>query len=184
MIRWYRAYTATDDPYVSAGNTIAMVLAWNQPYYPFYLWLIVGRDAWVGIPDAFSGILFFAVPAIARRSGKLGRVALIIFAVLNVTFCSMMLGEAAGVQLLYLPCGMLAAMLFSWRERLLMLTMTGLPVVIWLLTKERLDIPPVRFTPEAYASLFKLNAISAGALMMFFGWLLAGIHRQIEERVR
>src|ERR1700684_3216667 len=100
-----------------------MVIAWNQPYYPLYLWWIVGRDAWVGIPDAFSGLLFFLIPAIARRWPLLGRVALVALSVANVVFCSMMLGEAAGVQLLYLPCGMLAAMLFTWRERFVMLAM-------------------------------------------------------------
>jgi hypothetical protein len=45
-------------------------------------------------------------------------------------FCSMMLGEAAGVQLLLLPCGMLAAMLFTRRERFVMLAMTALPLVV------------------------------------------------------
>jgi hypothetical protein len=161
-----------------------MVLAWNQPYYPLYLWWIVGRDAWIGIPDAFSSILFFAVPAIARRSPLLGRVALVVFAVANIAFCSMMLGEAAGIQLLYLPCGMLAAMLFAWRERFVMLAMTSLPLVAWLLTRGWLDIPPIRFSAEAYESLFTLNAVSAGVLMVFFGWLLAGINRRIEEANR
>jgi hypothetical protein len=63
-----------------------MVIARNQPCYPLYLWWIVGRDAWVGIPDAFSGILFFAVPAMARRSEMLGRVAMVILSV--ATSCS------------------------------------------------------------------------------------------------
>jgi hypothetical protein len=36
----------------------------------------------------------------------LGRVAMVILSAANVVFCSMMLGEAAGVQLLVLPCGM------------------------------------------------------------------------------
>jgi hypothetical protein len=40
----------------------------------------------------------------------------------------------------------------------------------------------VRFTPQAYASLFTLNAASAGLLMMFFGWLLAGINRPAGHR--
>jgi hypothetical protein len=182
MLRWLRAYVATDDPHVSALNTIAMVIAWNQPYYPFYLLWIVGRDAWVGIPDAFSGILFFAVPWIARRSPLLGKVAMVVFSVANVAFCSMMLGEAAGVQLLYLPCGMLAAILFTWRQRFVMLPMAALPLVAWLLTRGRLDLPPVRFPPAAYASLFTLNAVSAGALMVLFGWLLAGIAREVEQR--
>jgi hypothetical protein len=181
MLRWYRGYTASSNPHVAACNTIAMVIAWNQPYYPLYLWWIVGRDAWVGIPDAFSGILFFAVPAIARRSGLLGRVAMVVFSVANVVFCSMMLGQAAGVQLLFLPCGMLGAILFGWRERFVMLTMTALPLIAWLLTRRWQDAPPVRFPDAAYASLFTLNAVSAGALMVFFGWMLAGINRRVEE---
>jgi hypothetical protein len=177
MLRWLRAYTASDDPRVSACNTIAMVIAWNQPYYPLYLWWIVGHDAWVGIPDAFSGLAFFAVPAIGRRSALLGRVAMVVFAVANVVFCSMMLGEAAGVQLLFLPCGMLAAILFGWRERFVMLGMTALPLLAWLATRGRFDSPPIRFSSQAYQSLFTLNAVSAGALMIFFGWMLAGIGR-------
>ncbi len=182
MLRWLRAYTASDDPHVAANNTIAMVLAWNQPYYPLYLWWIAGSDAWIGLPDAFSGLLFFAVPAIARRSSLLGRVAMIVFSVANVAFCSMMLGEAAGIQLLYLPCGMLAAILFTWRERFVMLIMTALPLAAWWLTRGRLDIPPIRFSVSAYASLFTLNAVSSGALMVFFGWILAGINRGVEEK--
>jgi hypothetical protein len=161
---------------------VAIVIAWNQPYYPLYLWWIVGHDAWVGIPDAFSGILFLAVPAIARRSSILGRMAMVVFSVANVVFCSMMLGEESGVQLLLLPCGKLAAILFTWRERFVMLAMTALPLAAWLLTRGRLDIPPIRFAPEAYASLFTLNAVSAGLLMMFFGWLLAGISRNATPR--
>ncbi len=184
MLRWLRAYVSTDDPHVSACNTIAMVLAWNQPYYPFYLWWLVGGDAWVGVPDALSGILFFVVPAIARRSGMWGRIALIVFSVANIAFCSMMLGKAAAIQLMFLPCGMLAAILFSWRERSVMLAMAGLPLVTWLLTKGRPDNPLVRFSREAYASLFTLNAVSAGSLMVFFGWLLAGINPQAERHAR
>ena len=177
MLRWLRAYMANEDPHVAACNTIAMVLAWNQPYYPLYLYWILGRDAWVGIPDAFSCLLFFAIPAIARRSPLAGRVALVLASIANVVFCSMMLGEGAGVQLLFLPCGMLAAMLFRWQERFIMLLMTALPLVVWLVTRGRLDIPPIRFSQPQYASLFTLNAVSAGLLMVFFGWLLAGINR-------
>jgi hypothetical protein len=184
MFRWFRAYVASDDPHVSACNTIAMVIAWNQPYYPLYLWWIVGHDARVSIPDAFSAILFFAIPAIARRSKMLGRIALVMLSIANIVFCSAMLGEAAGVKLLFLPTGMLAAILFTWRERFVMLAMTALPLAVWLLTRGRLDIPPVRFPVEAYASLFTLNAVSAGSLMVFFGWMLAGINRQMDERAK
>jgi hypothetical protein len=182
MLAKIRAYAASDDPHASASNTIALVLAGNQPYFPLYLLWIVGADAWVGIPGAFSAVLFAAVPWLTRRSPLTGRAALVVLAVANVAFCSMMLGEAAGVQLLYLPCGMLAAILFGWRERWVMAPLAALPLAAWLATRTRLDIPPVRFTEDQYARLFTLNAVSAGMLMVFFGWLLAGIARGVEGR--
>ncbi len=182
MLRWLQNYVVNDDPYVAACNKIAMVLAWNQPYYPIYLWWIVGKDAWVGVPDAFSGFLYLAIPALTRRAPLSGRVAMIVLSVTNVVFCSMMLGEAAGIQLLLLPCGMLGAILFNWRERFVMLGTTSLPLGAWLLTRRWLNICPVTFSPDAYRSLFTLNAVSAGTLMIFFGWMLAGIMRQLPAR--
>ena len=184
MTRWLRAYAASDDPYISTTNFIAMVLAWNQPYYPFYVWWIAGREAWVTAPFALAFLPFFAIPAITRRAPLLGKMALVVVATGNVVFCSALLGEAAGIQLLFLPCGTLAAMLFSWRERFVMLAMTALPLATWLLTRGRFDDPPVHFPAPIYASLFTLNAVSAGVLMVFFGWLMAGITRAIDAQRR
>ena len=65
-----------------------------------------------------------------------------------------------------------------------MLAMTALPLAVWLLTRGTLDIPPIRFSAEAYRSLFTLNAVSSGLLMVFFGWMLAGIDRGLENRRR
>lgn len=177
ILTWLRRYNASDDPFIAATNFIAMVLAWNQPYYPVYLYWIAGRDAWVGLPFALAFFPFFAIPAITRRAPLLGKVALVVVSAANIVFCSAMLGEPAGIQLLFLPCGMLAAILFSWRERFVMLAMTALPLLAWLGTRGRFDSPPVRFSPPVYASLFTLNAVSAGLLMIFFGWVLAGIIR-------
>jgi hypothetical protein len=176
-LRWLRFYSASNDPSVAACNTIAMMIASNQPFYPIYIWWIAGSGAWVGIPDALSGIVFFAVPAVTRRFPLLGRVALVVVSVVNVVICSAMLGEPAGVQLLFMPCAMLAAILFTWRERFVMITLTSLPLAAWLLTRGKWDTPPIRFTPDAYRGLFTLNALSAGSLMIVFGWILAGIHR-------
>ena len=161
---------------------IALMLAWTQPFYPLYVLWFAGWDSWVSLPGALAFFPFFAIPALSRRNALLGRVALVVVSVGNVVLCSAMLGEAAGVQLLYLPCGMLAAILFGWRERLIMLPATALPLMAWLLTEGRPDAP-LRLAPAASAALFRLNAISAGVLMVFFGWMLAGIARGTEERL-
>jgi hypothetical protein len=137
------------------------------------LWWIVGSAARVGLPDTLSCLFFAAVPAIARRSSLLGRVALTLFGVGNVVACTKLLGEASGVGLFLFPCAMLAAMLFRWRERWVMLTLTALPLTVWLLVRDRLGAPPVVFSAAEYASLFYLNAVSAGSLMVFFAWVLA-----------
>jgi hypothetical protein len=43
------------------------------------------------------------------------------------------------------------------------------PLAALLLTRGRLDIPPVRFSADAHGALFTLNAVSAGLLMVFRG---------------
>ena len=40
------AYAAHEDARTAACSTIALVVAWNQPIYPFYVHWIVGGDAW------------------------------------------------------------------------------------------------------------------------------------------
>jgi len=179
-----RTYMASDDPHVQACNTIAMMLAWNQPFYPLYVLWFAGWDFWVSLPGALSFFPFFAVPWLCRRNAMLGRAVLVLVAVGNVILCSTLLGQAAGVQILYLPCGMLAAILFSWRERWVMAPLAALPLIAWLVTDDLANLSPVRLSDAANASLFRLNAISAGILMVFFGWLLASINRGTEDRLR
>ena len=173
MLGRLRRYMASDDPRVAATNLIAMVLAWNQPFYPLYLWWIVGADAWVGLPDTLSALFFATVPAISRRSSLLGRVALTVFGLGNTLFCMKILGEPSGVAVFLFPCAMLAAMLFRWRERWVMLALTAAPLMAWVVSRDRLGPPLAVFSAAQDASLLYLNAVSAGALMVFFGWILA-----------
>ena len=39
-------YKAHPDPLAALANTVALVVAGNQPFYPLYLHAIVGRAAW------------------------------------------------------------------------------------------------------------------------------------------
>ena len=173
MKLWLERYTAHPDPPVAAGNFVAMVLAWNQPFYPLYLWFIAGSDAWAEAPDVLSALFFFAIPAISRRSALAGRVLLPVFGVANILAVSWILGEAAGVWLLLFPCGMLAALLFRWQERWWMLGLSALPLVAWWATRGRLGPPLMSLSPEQLGSIWTMNAVSAFALPVFFGWVFA-----------
>ena len=172
MLRWVNNYVSSDDSHVAAANFVAMVLAWNQPFYPLYLLGILGENAWVGLPPVLSGIAFFTVPALARRWSLLGRIAMPVFGMANTVLCLFLLGDRSGVALFLIPCAMLAAMLFRWRERFVMLGVASLPLVVWLALRGALPAPPVVFTDTEYQSLCMLNAVSVGGLMVFLGWVL------------
>jgi hypothetical protein len=178
VIGWVRAYGASDDPYVAAANFVALVLASNQPFYPVYLWFVLGADAWIGVPDMLSGLAFLAVPALTRRWPLPGRAALVLFGIGNTVVCMKLLGQDSGVGLFLAPCAMLAAILFRWRERFAMVALAGLPPIVWLSARSALGEPPLSFAPDRYASLFSMNAVSVGCLMVFLGWVLAGIHKE------
>lgn len=179
---WFRRYIAHDDPFVAAANFLAVVIGWNQPFYPLYLWVILGDAAWVAAADALSAIAFLAVPAVTRRWPLMGRAILPVLAVANTVICSVLLGERSGVGLFLLPSAMLASMLFRWHERFVMITVAALPLGVWLLTRGRLGEGMVGATDEQAAALLTLNAISAGCLMVFLGWILAGINRAVACR--
>lgn len=171
------AYAAHDDPRAAAANFVALVLAWNQPFYPLYLWLILGERAWIASPDVLSGVAFALIPALSRVCGLAARVALPVLGTLNTIVCTWILGEASGVGLFLFPCAMLGAMLFAWRERFVMLAVAALPLAAWLATSGRLGAGLVGADPAELASLFTMNAVSAGVLMVFLGWVLAGVAR-------
>lgn len=177
MKTWLGRYVDHPDPLVAAGNFVALVLAWNQPFYPLYLWFIAGEKAWVALPDVLSGLFFFVVPAIARRHPLLGRALVPVFGVANILVVWWLLGEGAGVWLLLFPCGTLAALLFRSQERRWMLGLTALPLVAWLASRGRLGPPPVSFSAEQLGSIATMNAVSAFALVGFFGWVFARSNR-------
>ena len=177
MKGWVGRYVAHNDPLVAGGNFVALVLGWNQPFYPVYLWFIVGADAWVDVPDVLSAVVFLAIPAIARRRPLLARVLLPLAATANIVLCMKLLGGGSGIWLFLFPCGMLAAGLFRWRERWIMLGLCLLPLAVWLLLKGRLGAAPVAFGDAQMASIFALNAVSALSLVAFLAWVQAGTRR-------
>lgn len=177
-----RAFLHHDDPQLAAGNFVAVVIAWNQPFYPLYLWLILGDRAWLATPDVASALAFLSIPLLARRWPLVARIALPVFGIVNTFICTLLLGEASGVALFLLPCAMLAAMLFPQRQRAVMVAIATLPLLAWLALRGRLPGPVVAMTPEEAASVFTMNAISAGVLMIFLGWVLSGLFAALESR--
>lgn len=168
------AYLAHPDARVARGNLIAMVLAWNTPFYPFYLRWMAGAEAWpVGWLTLAVLPLFLAVPPLARRRPVAGRVALFLVGFTNVLFCTWLLGEASGTELFLLPCLLLPGLLFGRGDEFFYVPLLALPILAYYGLHGHYPPPPQLWSAAASGGMFALNAGSVGCLVAFFALLVA-----------
>jgi hypothetical protein len=173
----YASYIGHPDPLMQAANVMAFMIGTNQPFYPIYLAFIVGSGAWRALPLILSMPFFLAVPLLARRSPLAARLLLLVVGIGNIVVAIAMIGSRSGLAALFLPSAALAAAVFRARERVAMLAMVGFAGAGWLFTN---GMGPDVFTDAQYASLQRLNAMSAIGLCGFIGIVWANALRQIE----
>jgi hypothetical protein len=181
MRRWFSETIHSDDPLVEAGNMIALVVAGNQPFYPLYLWMIIGDEAWRSWNVIAAIPFFLAVPFVARRSSVAGRALLPVVGIVNTIASIWLLGAEAGLAFFFVPCAAIAAILFRARERLVMLAIVGFAMLAWWLSA---GWARGVFSTADYASIQRLNAMSAIALCGFLGIVLAGALARVETGQR
>ncbi len=159
------------DRLVEASNFIALVLAWNAPLYPIYVWFIAGNAA---LPSALltasSLPVFACVPFLARRSPRAARVLLCIAGTANSLFCCWVIGAAAGVALFLLPCIQLATLAFRPAEWRVSFPLAALPILSGWFLLPHLPAPPHQYSVDQYQHLFRLNAGSVAVLIAFLGF--------------
>ena len=177
-----RNYMAHPDPLIAAGNLIAIVVASNQPFYPLYLYFLVGPDIGVSFFTFLSTPFFIAVPAVARRNAIAGRALLPLAGIGNAVMCAKLFGEASGVELFLAPCLVIAAMLFRRSERLVMFGLVGLGLLAYLGLHGRYGAPCHLFSGEEYDRMRNLNFASVLTLSAFVGMAFAGALSEIENR--
>jgi hypothetical protein len=169
LARRFAALTAATDAKVHAANLIALVLAWNTPFYPLYVYFAAGP---AGMRWTMLNLLVFpvfaAVPFITRQHPLAGRALLVAAGTLNTTLCIWLYGEAAGEQLFLLPCVTIAILLFRRSERAVMAGLLLLPVAAYFMLGHY-GSPPF---PHG-ASLLGLNVASVGVLTAFLAWVFA-----------
>ncbi len=168
------AFLAHPDARVARGNLIAMVLAWNTPFYPLYLRWMAGAEAWPLGWATLSVLPFFlAVPLLARRWPVLARVALVLVGFGNVLFCTWLLGEASGTELFLLPCVLLPGLVFGRGDEFVFGPLLALPLLAYYGLHGRYPAPPLAWSEAASSGMFALNAGSVGCLVAFFALLVA-----------
>ena len=143
-----------------------MLVASNQPFYPVYLYVLVGSDAWTSLLTFLSTPFFLAVPALARRNAVAGRAMLPLAGIGNTALCVWLFGTASAVEAFYIPCSIIALLSFGRGEFLYRAILAALPIGCYVAFSSML--PAIRtFTSEQYSSMAWVNIISALSLSAF-----------------
>jgi len=175
-------YAANEDPLVAAGNSIALVVAFNQPFYPLTILWAVSGSIWPSFFTFLSTPFFLAVPAMARRSSLAGRALLPLTGIANTILSAKLFGEASGVELFLGPCIMIAALLFRQSERFVMLIIVAITILIFASLNGHYGMPFHVYTAEEYARFLRLNAFSVATLTVFVGLMVSNAIADFEKR--
>lgn len=163
-------YKSHQDPLAALTNTVALVVAGNQPFYPLYLHTIAGRSAWPAWITLITTPFFAAVPALARRNSLAGRALLPLIGTINGILAVKLIGTDTGVELFLFPCVLLAAILFRSTERIVMLPLVAFPFVAYLLLDRAVGAPLASYSPSEYRSIISMHAISVASLFALIGF--------------
>jgi hypothetical protein len=170
MLNAFRSYKSNPDPLAALANTVALVVAGNQPFYPLYLHAIVGTSAWPAWITLITTPLFAAVPAVARRSSRAGRAMLPVIGTVNGILAVKLIGADTGVELFLLPCVLLAAILFRREERVTMLAVLAVPFAAYLLLDPAVGTPLATYSAGEYRSIISMHAFSVACLFALIGF--------------
>lgn len=175
ITRWITDYISHPDPLTAKSNLVTFVIASNGPFYPFYVYLLIGKAAFPTLLTMLASPVFLALPALARRHGLAGRAALPVVGTLNTVWCAKLLGVSSGVELFLLPCISLAALSFQAAERRLKWAVLALPFALYLWQNHGggLGVPLLAFTQPQDEALRSLNIASVGTLTAFLGLVYA-----------
>jgi hypothetical protein len=173
--RWIAAYMANPDPRVASCNTIALLVASNQPFYPLYVYFWVSRHIAPTLLTFLSTPFFLAVPAISRRSPVFGRALLPLTGLANVLASAKAFGAASGVAIFIVPCALIAAAFFRPSERILAFALLALALATFLGIDSYASDPIHIYSQTEYAAFARLNALSATALVTLLGLMLSGL---------
>ena len=166
-----RDYKTNRDPLAALANTVALVVAGNQPFYPLYLHAIVGRSAWPAWITLITMPLFAAVPAVAKRSALAGRAMLPTIGTANGLLAVKLIGADTGVELFLLPCVLLATILFRPGEWLVMLAVLAFPFAAYILLDQAVGAPLTTYSAGEYRSIISIHAFSVASLFALIGYV-------------
>jgi hypothetical protein len=163
------------DPLTQATITVAWVIFLNKPFYPLYVWYLVGNGVNASLGTLFAAPFFLALPYLARRSPVIARMALPLVGALDTLFETKLFGQGSGTELFYAACIMLVALSFRAKERWLQRGMAAVIFAVFLISRS-FAAPPLHIWSDAdLAILLNLNIFAVASLLAFIAIRYAGI---------
>lgn len=167
MLRLYYDYIEHRDPLAVAGNKIAIFILSNQPFYPLYIYYLVGGRFWPALFTFISSPFYAAVPWLMRRKALAGKWLLVGISLENTLLSIKVLGADSGLELFLFPCAVLGALIFSGKEAQSAWIAVLAPIFLYLVLRGRYGEPLETFSGAEYVSLLTLHAVSAAAISVF-----------------
>lgn len=171
------------DPLTQASITISWVIILNKPFYPLYVWWLLGTGVATSALTLVSIPFFLAIPLAAGRSGFYPRLALPLLGTLDTVFETWIFGRASATILFLAPCIMLAALSFrageKWYQRgLACLIYASFAASWWLIAA-----PIFPWNADQLQTLMGVNAFAVASLMAFIALRHAGLDRNARPSV-
>ncbi len=161
-------------PLTQASVTIAWVILLNKPFYPIYVWYLVGNGVIASLATLVAAPFFLAIPFIARLSPIGARAALPTIGALDTLFETKLFGQGSGTEIFFAACIMLVALSFRDEERLLQRGLSILMFGVFLISRGFIGPPLHVWTDQDLVIFFNLNAFAVASLMTFIALRYAG----------
>lgn len=155
------------DPRTVAGVTVAWVIIANKPFYPFYVWWLVGSGVEISTLTLVSLPFFLAIPFIAGRYPFAARLALPLIGTLDTVFETIIFGRASATLLFLAPCMALALVAFHTTEKWWQRGLACFIFVCFAISWWTIGNPIFPWNEEQLATLLSINAFAVASLMTF-----------------
>jgi len=165
------------DDLTRASVTVAWVIIANKPFYPLYVWWLVGSGTQASLGTLVSLPFFLLVPILARHSPLRARAALPVVGMVDTIFETKLFGYASGTELFLAPCMMLVALAFHTAEAWWQRGMAALLFMAFCAAHGRLGEALHVWNADELETLFSINAFAVASLMAFIAIRYAGVQR-------
>lgn len=168
-------YRISLDPLTQATVTIAWVICLNKPFYPVYVWYLVGDGFVASLGSLLAAPVFLAIPFMARHSPIIARISLPIVGAFDTLFETRLFGQSSGTELFFGACIMLVAVSFRTEEKWIQRGVAALVSAIFLLSYYTGGTSFHDWSNVDLAVLLNLNIFAAASLMALIAMRYAGV---------